>query len=65
VSFTILLLKDPEGNIRRLMPKTWGEFYIQSLPAILKFENADKIVISGEQICERWTTLGTEYNRVK
>lgn len=60
-----LVLTDPCGNVRTLIPKAPNEFYIQYLPVVLRFESADKIVISGEQICERWTTLGTVYTRVK
>lgn len=59
-----LTLTDPNGTVRRLIPKAPGEFYVQYLPTVLKLDNIDKIVISGEQICERWTTSGMEYSRV-
>jgi hypothetical protein len=59
-----LVLTDPNGNVRRLIPKAQDEFFVQNLPVVLRFESADEIVISGDQICERWTTLGTVFERV-
>lgn len=59
-----LVLTDPNGGIRKLIPKAKDEFFVQYLPVVLRFESADKIVISGDQICERWTTLGTVFEKI-
>ena len=59
-----LVFTDPNGHVIRLLPKAQDEFFVQYLPVVLRFEGADKIVISGDQICERWTTLGTVFERV-
>jgi hypothetical protein len=55
---------DPIGQTRKLIPKSHNEFYIDWLPTVLRFED-DKIIISGSQICERWTTTGMNYNKIK
>jgi len=51
---------DPTGQTRKLLPKSQNEFYVDWLPTVLRFENK-KIIISGSQICERWTTTGLTY----
>ena len=53
---------DPTGQTRKLFPKSRNEFYIDWLPTVLRFED-EKIVISGSQICERWTTTGMIYKK--
>ena len=62
--FTIIIdglsFTDPTGQIRKLVPKSQNEFYVDWLPTVLRFEG-DKIIISGSQICERWTKTGTVY----
>ena len=58
-----LKIIDPCGNERKLIPKSANEFYVECLPTVLKFENAEQIVISGMQILERWTTTGTVYKK--
>jgi len=55
---------DPCGDNRKLFPKSHNEFYVDWLPTVLRFEN-DKIIISGSQICERWTTTGMIYSKSK
>ena len=59
-----LSIKDPYKKIRSLVPKSECEFYVECLPVVLCFNNAEQITISGEQIAERWTTLGTQFIRV-
>ena len=59
-----LSIKDPNGTERILTPKSDIEFYVECLPVILNFKGLDQIIISGGQICERWTTLGTQFVRV-
>ena len=58
-----LLMKDPNGTKRILTPKSGCAFYVQCLPVVLRFQGPDQITISGEQICERWTTSGTRFVR--
>lgn len=59
-----LLMKDPYGKERILTPKSDCEFYVECLPVILRFDGLDRIIISGGQICELWTTTGTQFVRV-
>ena len=59
-----LSLIDPTGQKRRLFPKSQNEFYVDWLPTVLWFED-EKIIISGSQICERWTTTGMVYEIIK
>jgi hypothetical protein len=58
-----LLIKDPYGKERILTPKSDFEFYVECLPVVLRFCGQNQMVISGEQICERWTTSGTLFLR--
>lgn len=58
-----LSIKDPNSVERALIPKSDNEFYVECLPVVLRFIGQNKIVVSGEQICERWTTLGTQFIR--
>ena len=59
-----LLMKDPHGTKRLLTPKSACEFYVECLPVVLRFTGPDRIILSGGQICERWTTSGTQFSRV-
>ena len=54
---------DPSGKARKLIPKSHNEFYIDWLPTVLRFEE-NKIIISGSQICDQWTTTGMTYNKI-
>ena len=67
LNFTIkvegLTMKDPTGQVRKLIPKSSNEFYIDWLPTILCFEK-NKLIINGSQVCEHWTKTGLEYNKV-
>ncbi|MCL1794641.1 MAG: hypothetical protein FWG34_12335 [Oscillospiraceae bacterium] len=54
---------DPCGDKRKLFPKSQNEFYVDWLPTVLRFED-EKIIISGSQICERWTKTGTIYSAI-
>jgi len=57
-----LLMIDPDGNNRKLTPKTDCEFYVEGLPIVLQFMN-QSIIILGVSICERWTKKGMVYNK--
>lgn len=57
-------LIDGRGKHRKLIPKTHCEFYIHNLPITIKFINQDNLLIGGQQINERWTTVGAVYKRV-
>jgi len=67
LNFTItvdgLSMTDPTGQVRKLIPKSQNEFYIDWLPTILRFEDG-KLIISGSQVCEHWTKTGLVYNRI-
>ena len=58
-----LSMTDPTGKIRALFPKSANEFYVDWLPTILRFEE-NRIIISGSQICERWTAMGMLYKKM-
>jgi hypothetical protein len=58
-----LSIKDPNGTERVLTSKSNCEFYIDCLPTVLCFNGLGQLTISGEQICERWTTSGTQFMR--
>lgn len=55
---------DPTGQTRKLFPKSHNEFYVDWLPTVLRFEDT-RIIISGSQICERWTTTGMIYSKIR
>jgi hypothetical protein len=57
-------LIDGWGNHRKLIPKSHCEFYVHNLPITIKFINQDSFQIVGQQINERWTTVGAVYKRV-
>lgn len=59
-----LSIKDPFGKVRTITPKSNCEFYVECLPVVLHFDGLDKIVITGGQICDQWTTFGTQFVRV-
>ena len=58
-----LTITEPEGNIRKLTPKSINEFYAECLPIVLRFDKSGNIVITGQQIIARWTTEGTVYTK--
>lgn len=58
-----LSITDPTEKTRKIFPKANNEFYVDWLPTILRFED-NRIVISGSQICERWTTAGMIYDKI-
>jgi len=60
-----MVLIDPSGAKKRMYPKAENEFYIENLPVVLQFIEPDTLKIAGEQLCDRWTTLGLEYKRVE
>jgi hypothetical protein len=55
---------DPTGQTRKLFPKSHNAFYVDWLPTVLRFDD-ERIIISGSQICERWTTTGMIYRKIK
>lgn len=57
-------LIDGWGNYRKLIAKSHCEFYIHNLPITIKFINQDSFQIEGQQINERWTTVGSVYKRI-
>jgi len=57
-----LSFTDPTNQTRKLFPKSYNEFYVDWLPTVLRFEE-ERLVISGSQICERWTTTGMIYKK--
>ena len=59
-----LSFTDPTGQTRKLLPKSVNEFNVDWLPTVLRFES-DQVVITGSQICERWTATGTVYRKVE
>jgi len=58
-----LMIIDPDGNEKKLTPKTTDEFYAECLPMILHFENSEQIVMTGSQINARWSTTGLIYKK--
>lgn len=59
-----LSITDPTEKTRKLFPKSHNEFYVDWLPTVLRFEDK-RIIISGSQICERWTTTGMIYSKIR
>lgn len=64
ISVDGLSITDPTEKTRGIFPKSHNEFYVDWLPTILRFEDK-KIIITGSQICERWTTTGMIYNKIR
>ena len=58
-----LSMIDPTGCTRALIPKSCNEFYVERLPAVLRFDHTKQITIAGSQIVEPWTTTGTVYKK--
>ena len=58
-----LITTDPDGNQRKLTPKSENEFYVERLPTFFRFENSSDIVLTGQQIGARWTTTGMIYKK--
>lgn len=49
---------------KSLIAKSANLFYLHDLPVIIHFEY-DRLIVTGEQLCDRWTTRGTEYMKVR
>jgi len=60
-----LTIIDPDGNKKKLTPKTANEFYIECLPMTLCFNNSKQLIMTGLQINARWSTTGLIYRRVE
>lgn len=58
-----LSVVDPDGEERKLTPKSQNEFYVDWLPVILRFENGG-LVVAGSQTCDRWSATGMQYDRI-
>ena len=64
-----LMITDPDGNNKKLTPKTANEFYAECLPMILRFEDyedfedSERIIMTGTQINARWSTTGIVYKK--
>jgi len=59
-----LTIIDPDGNRKKLTPKTADEFYAECLPMILRFET-EQLVMTGLQINAHWSTTGMRYVKVR
>ena len=60
-----LMIVDPDGSDKKLTPKTANEFYVERLPMILRFENSEQLIMSGLQICARWSNTGMVYKKIR
>ncbi|MGV3464166.1 MAG: hypothetical protein ACO1OT_02600 [Heyndrickxia sp.] len=60
-----MVLMDPSGAKKRIYPKANNQFYIENLPVVLHLADPETLIIAGEQLCDRWTTLGLKYKRVE
>jgi len=58
-----LMIIDPDGNEKKLTPKSANEFYAECLPMILRF-GSQNIIMTGSQINARWSTTGTVYKKI-
>lgn len=59
-----LTITDPGNAKKRLIPRTEHEFYIYDSPVVLKFnKGGSELIIGGNQLIKRWTTIGTVYIR--
>jgi hypothetical protein len=56
-----LFMIDPTGSRKKLFPKSENELYVENISAVLHYETPDKIVMKGQQLCDRWTTYGTVF----
>jgi hypothetical protein len=59
-----LSIFDPNGNTRKLIPKSNNEFYVERLPVIIRFISSELIIMAGMQIIEKWTEIGLEYKKL-
>lgn len=57
-------LTDPRGDSRILTPKSEREFYVENLPTLLRFDGLDRITVADGQIAERWTAVGSLFERI-
>lgn len=53
----------PSGGRKRIVPKSKMEFSLSDIPVTIQIAE-EKLVLTGEQICEKWTTKGTVFNRL-
>jgi len=53
----------PNGGRKRIVPKSKMEFSLSDIPVRIQIDE-EKLVLTGEQICEQWTTKGTVFNKV-
>ena len=60
-----LMITDPDGNNKKLIPKTANEFYAECLPMILRFEDSEWVIMTGTQINAEWSTTGIRYKKIR
>ncbi|BBH24414.1 hypothetical protein Back11_57590 [Paenibacillus baekrokdamisoli] len=53
----------PDGGRKHLEPKSDTEYYLHDLPVVIRLDE-NGIIIEGEQICDKWTTKGTVFQKV-
>lgn len=57
-------LTDPHADSRILTPRSDREFYVEGLPTLLRFDSSGSITVTEGQIAERWTAVGTRFERI-
>jgi len=60
-----LMITDPDGNNKKVIPKTANEFYAECLPMILRFEDSEWVIMTGTQINAEWSTTGIRYKKIR
>lgn len=53
----------PNGGRKRIIPQSNMEFSLSDLPVKIQIDE-ERLVLTGEQICEQWTTKGTVFNKI-
>jgi len=53
----------PSGGRKRILPRSNTEFGLSDIPVIIQIYD-ENLIITGEQLCERWTTKGTVYSKI-
>jgi hypothetical protein len=53
----------PNGGRKRIIPKSKKEFSLSDIPIRIQIDE-ERLVLTGEQICEQWTTKGTVFNKI-
>ncbi|MFD0716415.1 hypothetical protein [Paenibacillus sp. GCM10027626] len=53
----------PSGGKKRISPKSKTEFCLSDIPVRIQIID-ENLILTGEQLCEKWTTRGTVYRKV-